>query len=432
MPLELWGVAGFAALILLILLRVPIAIAMATVGVVGGVALNGMRPAGLVIASQTLEAVFPYTLSVIPLFVLMGVFVTRADLSKKLYDGIYALLCHRPGGLAQATVGACAMFGAICGSSLATAATMTRVALPEMRARGYSDSLSTGAIAAGGTLGILIPPSIILMIYGVLTGTSIGKLFVAGLLPGLVGTALYMLAARYTVWRDPKAGPPAARVPWGERLRVLTRIWDVFLLFGLVLGGIYGGFFSTTEAAAVGAFGGLVAAIARQKSLRFLPEAIESAAQTTAMIFVIIVATAAFNAFIERTHLPDTVIGFVSGAGLHPTVVLILLMSVYVVLGFVMDGLSVIFVTIPIVFPLVQSLGIDPVLFGILVVTATEIGLITPPVGMNLFVIKAIEAELKITTIWKGVIPFIFADLFRLAILIAFPVITLLLPGAVR
>ncbi|MEL6792887.1 MAG: TRAP transporter large permease subunit, partial [Pseudomonadota bacterium] len=247
MPTEVWGGVGFIALITLILARVPVAIAMASVGIVGGIAMTGLKKTGLIFASASLESVFPYTLSVVPLFVLMGVFVTHADLSRKLYDGIHALLCHRPGGLAQATVGACAMFGAICGSSLATAATMTRVALPQMRARGYSDSLATGAIAAGGTLGILIPPSIILMIYGVLTGTSIGKLFVAGLIPGVIGTILYMLAARYTVWRDPKAGPPEARIPWGQRLRTLAEVWDVLLLFALVLGGIYGGWFSTIE-----------------------------------------------------------------------------------------------------------------------------------------------------------------------------------------
>ena len=432
MPIELWGVAGFGALIALILARVPVAIAMASVGIVGGILLGGVKKTGLIFSAAALESVFPYTLSVVPLFILMGVFVTHADLSKKLYDGIHALLCHRPGGLAQATIGACAMFGAICGSSLATAATMTRVALPQMRARGYSDSLATGAIAAGGTLGILIPPSIILMIYGVLTGTSIGKLFLAGLIPGLIGTALYMLAARFTVWRDPKSGPPEARKSWAERGRALLNIWEVFLLFGLVLGGIYGGWFSTIEAAAVGACGGLIAAVARRRSLRFLPKALDEAARTTGMIFIIIVGTAAFNAFIERTHLPDTIIGAVAETGLGPTSILIFLMAVYLVLGFIMDGLSVIFVTIPIVFPLVQSLGIDPVLFGILVVTATEIGLITPPVGMNLFVIKGIAPELDICTIWRGVVPFIVADVLRLAILIAFPVLTLLLPAAVR
>jgi tripartite ATP-independent transporter DctM subunit len=405
---------------------------MASVGVIGGILLGSIKKTGLIFSSAALESVFPYTLSVVPLFILMGVFVTHADLSRKLYDGIHALLCHKPGGLAQATVGACAMFGAICGSSLATAATMTRVALPQMRSRGYADSLATGAIAAGGTLGILIPPSIILMIYGVLTGTSIGKLFLAGLIPGLLGTALYMLAARYTVWRDPMAGPPEARKTWAERVKALLSIWDVFLLFGLVLGGIYGGWFSTIEAAAVGAFGGLIAAIARQRSFKFLPKALDEAARTTGMIFIIIVGTAAFNAFIERTHLPNTIIGFVADTGLSPLSVLIALMGIYLVLGFIMDGLSVIFVTIPIVFPLVQSLGIDPVLFGILVVTATEIGLITPPVGMNLFVIKGIAPELNIRTIWKGVVPFIAADVIRLALLIAFPIITLLLPGAVR
>lgn len=431
MPVELWGISGFVVLIALILARVPVAIAMASVGVVGSVLLGSVKKTGLVFSAAALESVFPYTLSVVPMFILMGVFVTHADLSRKLYDGVHSMVCHKPGGLAQATIGACAMFGAICGSSLATAATMTRVALPQMRAKGYADSLATGSIAAGGTLGILIPPSIILLIYGVLTGTSIGQLFLAGLIPGVIGAVFYMLAARYTVWRDPTAGPPEPRKTWAERARALARIWDVCLLFGLVLGGIYGGFFSTTEAAAVGAFGGLVAAIARTRSLKFLPQALDDAAKTTGMIFLIIVGTAAFNAFIEKTDLPDAIIGAVAESGLGPLQVLLLLMLAYLVLGFIMDGLSVIFVTIPLVFPLVQSLGIDPVLFGILVVTATEIGLITPPVGMNLFVIKGIASEIHITTIWKGALPFIAADVVRLAVLIAFPALTLFLPGAV-
>jgi len=430
--IEVWGVAGFAALLVLVFLRVPIAIAMATVGLVGGTLLTGIKPTGLTFAAAAFESVFPYSLSVIPLFILMGVFVTRADLSRKLYDGMFAMMGHWPGGLAQATIGACAMFGAICGSSLATAATMTRVAMPEMRERGYDDSLATGAIAAGGTLGILIPPSIILLIYGILTGTSIGKLFIAGLIPGLLGTALYLGAVRYSVWRAPDAAPLVSKAPLFTRLRQLGAVWQVALLFGLVLGGIYTGWFSTIEAAAVGAFGGLFAAIVRHRSFKFLPDALEDAAKTTAMIFLIIVGTAAFNAFIERTHLPNMIVGLVADAGLSPMGVLFLLILTYLALGCVMDGLSVIFVTIPIVFPLIQSLGIDPVWFGILLVCATEIGLITPPVGMNLFIIKGLTKDINIRTIWKGVTPFIVADLLRLALLLAFPMLTLYLTLEVR
>ena len=430
--IETWGVVGFASLLLLIFLRVPIAIAMATVGIVGSTLLTGIKPTGLTFAASAFESVFPYSLSVIPLFILMGVFVTHADLSKKLYDGMHAMIGHRPGGLAQATIGACAMFGAICGSSLATAATMARVAMPEMRARGYHDGLATGAIAAGGTLGILIPPSIILLIYGILTGTSVGKLFIAGLIPGVIGTLFYLAAVRYTVWRNPAVAPIETKTSNKVRLKQLGAVWQVVLLFGLVLGGIYSGWFSTIEAAAVGAFGGLLAAVIRHNSLSFLPGALDSAAKTTAMIFLIIIGTAAFNAFIERTHLPELIINQVANTGLPTMGVLILLMLVYLALGCVMDGLSVIFVTIPIVFPLIQSLGIDPVWFGILLVSATEIGLITPPVGMNLFVIKGLVSDINISTIWRGVMPFVVADIFRLAVLLAFPALTLYLAGNVR
>jgi len=429
---ELWGAFGFLLLLTLIFLRVPVAIAMASVGIGGSLLFSGLKPVGLTFASASLEAVFPYSLSVIPLFVLMGVFVTHAKLSRKLYDGMHALVGHRPGGLAQSTIAACGMFGAICGSSLATAATMTRVALPQMQARNYSSQLATGSIAAGGTLGILIPPSVILLIYGILTGTSIGKLFIAGLIPGLIAVLFYMAAVRYIVWREPDSGPADEKAALLDRLKKLASIWDVFLLFGLVLGGIYGGWFSTTEAAAIGAFGGLVAAIVRNRSIKFLPTAIEEAAKTTAMIFLIIVGTAAFNGFIERTHLPNTLIEFVTDADLGPTTVVIILMIAYLFLGCFMDGLSVIFVTIPIVYPLIAALGIDPVWFGILVVCATEVGLITPPIGMNLFVIKGLAKDIPIQTVWKGAFPFVVADLFRLAVLVAFPILTLYLPASVR
>jgi len=270
------------------------------------------------------------------------------------------------------------------------------------------------------------------MIYGILTGTSIGKLFIAGIIPGLIATLFYLAAVRFVVWRKPDAGPADAPLTLGSRLKKLADVWEVFLLFGLVLGGIYGGWFSTTEAAAIGAFGGLIAAIARRRSLAFLPEALEEAGTTTAMVFLIIVGTAAFNAFIERTHLPAALVGFIADSGWPPMAVLIGLMFIYLLLGCVIDGLSVIFITIPIVFPVVQSLDIDPVWFGILLVSATEIGLITPPVGMNLFIIKGLAGEISMRRIWSGVTPFIVADLLRLAVLIAFPALTLFLPAAVR
>ncbi len=419
------GGLGFLCLIGLIFLRVPVAIAMGAVGIGGSLLLTSVKKTGLIVSATAFDSVFPYALSVIPLFIFMGVCVTHARISTKLYDGMQALLGRRPGGLAHSTIAACAMFGAICGSSLATAATMTRVALPQMRARGYDDALATGAIAAGGTLGILIPPSIILLIYGVLTGTSIGKLFIAGLIPGLVATLFYFGAVKYTILRNPEAGPAAAPTPLKARLRLLAGIWDVILLFGIVLGGIYTGWFSTIEAAAVGSVLALVAAVIRTRSLQFLPAAIEEAAMTTAMIFLIIACTAMFNGFIEQTHLPQWLIAAVTSSGMPVLTTLAVILGVYLLLGCFMDGLSIIFVTLPIVFPLVQNLGIDPVWFGILLVCATEIGLITPPIGMNLFVIQGLAQDVGIRTIWRGVLPFVVADILRLALLFAFPSLTL-------
>jgi tripartite ATP-independent transporter DctM subunit len=424
------GLLAFGAALLLVLLRVPVAISMGAVGVGGFALLNGWFGAAFVLGAAPFEAVFPYSLSVVPLFVAMGVFAARAGLSQSLYAAAGAFIGRTRGGLALATIGACAAFGAICGSSLATAATMGKVSLPEMRRFGYADSLAAAAIAAGGTLGVLIPPSILLVIYGLLTETSIGELFVGALIPGLLGTALYMGAVLVQTRLKPELAPATARPAAGHRLAALKRVWAVALLFVVVIGGIYWGWFSPTEAAAIGAFGALVlTAVTGQLTWRVLIEVAEETARTTGMIFLILVGAALFNYFIETSGLPRLLIGWMEGSGLGPFGVLLIVMLFYLLLGCFMDSLSMILLTVPFIFPVVAELGLDPVWFGILLVTVAEIGLITPPIGMNLFVIQGVAPGLRQSTIIRGILPFLAADAVRLALLIAIPALSLWLPG---
>jgi len=426
------GLLGFVAALVLILLRVPVAIAMGVVGAAGFTLLNGWDGMLFVMGTGPFEAVFPYTLSVVPLFLMMGVFAAHAGLSTSLFQGVNAFMGHLRGGLAMASIGACAGFGAICGSSLATAATMCKVALPEMRRHGYADSLASASIAAGGTLGVLIPPSILLVIYALLTEQSIGQLFVAALIPGLLATALYMLAVAVQTRLKPALGPAAERHSWGERGRTMLDIWPVVLLFVLVIGGIYTGMFSPTEAAAVGAFGAVILAWARKQLTRqVFRDCLVETAEITGMIFLILIGAAIFNFFIEGTNLPRLLIGSVEAWGLPPMAVLILVLVFYIVLGCFMDALSMILLTVPFIFPLIASLGFDPIWFGILLVTVAELGLITPPVGMNLFVIQGVARDLKLETVVRGVIPFLLADIARVVILVAFPAITLWLPSLI-
>lgn len=424
------GLLGIGAVLALIALRVPVGIAMGVAGALGFGFINGFGSVGFIMGSAPFQAVFPYTLSVIPLFILMGVFAAHAGLSRNLYDGFYAFVGHFRGGLAMATVGACAGFGSICGSSIATAATMCRVALPEMRRRGYADSLATGAIAAGGTLGIMIPPSIIMVIYGLLTETSIGKLFIAGVLPGLLATLLYMAAIAIVTARNPALGPPGPRYTWPEKLAAVRRVWDVVVLFAVVIGGIYFGWFPPTEAAAVGAFGAFVFALARRRLTRAaIKDCLVETASTTGMIFLILIGANLFNYFMDISNLPQLLVGFVQEAGWNRYVVLSLILAFYVVLGTFFEELSMILLTIPFVFPLIKVMGFDPVWFGILIVTIVEIGLISPPVGMNLFVIQGVARDVPQGAVMRGVIPFVLADVVRLAILTAFPWIALVLPS---
>lgn len=427
------GLIAFGVLFLLIGLRVPIAIAMAIVGAVGGLILNGPDSVGFIMGSLHFETVFPYSLSVVPLFIMMGVFAARAGLSKSLYSAVHAFIGHYRGGLGMATVGACAAFGAICGSSLATAATMSKVAMPEMRKRNYRDSLAAASIAAGGTLGVLIPPSVIMVIYALLTEQSIGRMFAAAILPGILATLLYMLAVWGQTLLDPAAGPADQRVGYRARLQALLNVWPVLLLFLVVIGGIYLGWFSPTEAAAIGAFGALLLAGLRRKLNRevFL-DCLGETATTSGMIFMILIGTALFNYFVETTGLPHQLVGLVGDLGWTPYAVLLLLILFYILLGCVMDALSMLLLTLPFVFPLVQSLGFDPIWFGIIMVSVVEVGLITPPVGMNLFVIMATTPGLKLGTVSRGVVPFLIADVLRVALLVLFPSLALWLPSLMQ
>jgi C4-dicarboxylate transporter DctM subunit len=424
---------GLGAMLALSFLRVPIAISMGLIGFLGLWWMRGLAPSMASVATVVYESGFQYTLSVVPLFILMGNFVTRAGMSKELYRAGYTLVGHLRGGLAMATVMACAGFGAICGSSIATAATMTKVAYPSMRDHGYSDELAVGTIAAGGTLGILIPPSTIMVIYGIMTQTNIGKLFAAGVLPGLVAVLLLCAAVQYMCWRNPKAGPRAERIGWPERLKAMRDVWAVVLLFVVVMGGIYGGIFTATEGAGIGAAGAFVFALARRVlDWKALLAVLEDSARTTAMLFVILVGALIFSNFLNYTTMPTDLTALITRWKLSPITVMVAICAIYVVLGTAMEELSMILLTIPVFFPIVVGLGFDPVWFGIIIVIVVQIGLISPPVGMNMFVVKSMLPGITTQTIFRGVWPFVWAEVVLLGVVVAFPWLSLVLPRLMK
>lgn len=426
------ALVGLAALLVLAFLRIPIAIVMILVGYLGMAWV--LNPIGALynVGQTAFDAAINYELSVVPLFILMGNFVARANLAAELYNASNAFLGHRRGGLAMATVVACGGFSAICGSSLATAATMSKVAMPSMRKFNYSDSLATGSIAAGGTLGILIPPSVILVIYGILTQQSIGKLFAAGILPGLIGVLFYLLAVRYTIWRRPESGPAGERQSWPDRWRALSHVWGVILLFIIVMGGIYGGVFSPTEAAGIGAMGAFLFALVRGAlTWKVLFQILEESVETTAMLFTVLIGAILFANFINYTDFPQALLTFAQQFADTPWLVILAILAIYVLLGCVFESLSMILLTVPIFFPLVRDLGFDPIWFGIVVVVVTEISLITPPVGLNVFVLRGVLPDVSTGTIFKGVTPFWVADLFRLALIVTVPWLSLWLASFV-
>lgn len=426
------GIAGFVILLALMALGTPIGLAMLAVGAVGSMAIVG--PAAVLSGFKSLpyETFSSHTLSIIPLFLLMGQFASRAGLSSALFVAASEWLGHKRGGLAMSTIGACGAFGAICGSSLATAATMTQVALPEMERRGYSGALSTGALAAGGTLGILIPPSIILVIYAILAEQNINEMFAAALIPGVLAVLGYMLAVSFYARLFPRSAPTQEKAPWGRRLGSLLHVWPAAAIFLVVIGGIYVGVFTPTEAAAIGAVSTAALALAQNRlDWRTFVDCLAQTAIATAMIFFILLGAEQFNTFLALTRLPQTAASWVIALEVTPWAVLAGILFCYLVLGCFMDSLSMILLTVPIFLPMIVGMdfGLSPsevaIWFGILILIVVETGLITPPVGLNIFVIHSMAPHVPLTETFKGIVPFIISDVVRVAILVAFPAITL-------
>ena len=430
MSTDLIAVGGFVVLFVLMLLRVPVGMAMGLVGISGYALISGGGPALKLIGQTSMRTVTDYTFGVIPMFMLMGAFVSVSGVSRELFRAANACVGHLRGGLGMATVLACGGFAAICGSSVATAATFSAVAYPEMRRYGYPQSFSTGVIAAGGTLGAMLPPSTVLAVYAVITQQDIGKLFMAGVLPGLLAMTMYVLTIGVIVMVRPRMLPAHAPQPWRERVVALKDVWPSLVLFAFVIGGLYGGLFTPTEAGGVGAGGAFVLGVLRRKLDRAgIRSALLQATRTAAAVFTVLIGALLFGYFLTITQTPQKLTAFLTGLGIGRYGVLALIMLMYLVLGCLMDAMAMIILTVPIIFPVIMHLGFDPIWFGVIIVMTVELGLIHPPVGMNVFVIKSVVQDVSFTTIFKGVIPFVLTDIVRLVILIAFPIIALWLPS---
>ncbi|KQX34405.1 TRAP transporter large permease [Variovorax sp. Root434] len=423
------AVLGFVALFVLMLLRVPVGMAMGLVGVTGYSYLVGPGPALKLVGQTSMRTVTDYTFGVIPMFMLMGALVSVSGVSRELFKAANSMIGHLRGGLGVATVVACGGFAAICGSSVATAATFSAVAYPEMRRFNYPQSFSTGVIAAGGTLGAILPPSTVLAVYAILTQQDIGKLFMAGIVPGVLAMAMYVMTIAIIVKLRPDWLPGGEVKPWSERFKDLKNVWAPLVLFVFVIGGLYGGFFTPTEAGGVGASGAFILGLVRRKlDGPKIREALLSATRTAAAVFTVLIGALLFGYFLTITQSPQKLTEFLTGLGIGRYGVLALIMLMYLVLGCLMDAMAMIILTVPIIYPVIVHLGFDPIWFGVIIVMTVELGLIHPPVGMNVFVIKSVVKDVSFTTIFKGVLPFIVTDIVRLVILIAFPIIALWLP----
>ena len=421
---------GIAALIVLLLSGLPIAFSLTLVGVVGTASIIGLKPSLSLLGPTFFDNGRSYALTVMPLFLLMGNFVVQSGIARDLYDAAHAWLKHRRGGLALATVTACGGFSSVCGSSLATAATMSKIALPSMRRFGYPDSLATASIAAGGTLGILIPPSVILVFYGIMTQQNIGKLFMAGIMPGLLGILGYALAVMISVRLSAKDLPSEKKLPLKDRILALKGTAGAILLFIFVMGGIYLGVFTPTESAGMGAFGAfLLALLSGKLTLSSLGEILYSTVKTTAMMFFILFGAMTFTNYVNLSGMTTDIQSALSLFGDGPYATIIAILIVYLLLGCVLEGLSMITLTVPIFYPIVAAQGFDLIWFGIFVVVITEVSYITPPVGMNAFVLNTVVRDVSLRTIFSGLLPFVAMDIIRIALLIAFPAIALFIPS---
>lgn len=424
---------AIAAMFVLILLHVPIGISMATVGIIGFGLLSSFGSGLSLLASETAINLSSMDLAVIPLFVLMGNFAAASGISADMYNFANAFLGHRRGGLAMATIGGCGLFGAVCGSSVATTATFGRVALPEMIKRGYAPTLATGCIAGGGTLGALVPPSIILVIYAVLAEQFIIDLFIAAIFPAILTIILYFIATSVYVRVNPHAGPAGPRMSWSERGKMVNKSWGAIILIAAIGIGIYGGIFTVTEAAALGAILSFLLALFRRKMTpSVFWEALTGTAVTTGMIYMILIGSNVFNYFIVISHLPDALAQGIIGSGWHPFFIFFVLLLVYILLGSIFDTVAALVITLPFVLPLIIGMGYSPIWWGIINVVVVEIGMITPPMGINVFLLQGIVRDYPLSTIFKGIIPFICADFARLALLALFPFFSVWLPNFIK
>jgi tripartite ATP-independent transporter DctM subunit len=427
------GVAGVAALLAVLFVRVPIGTALILVGVSGYAAMDGWRTALFMLGSVPFELASAYSLSVVPLFILMGAIAARAGMSRELFDAANAIFSGFRGALTNATIGACAAFGSICGSSIATAATFSKVAIPEMRRHGYEEGLAAGSVAAAGCLGILIPPSVILAIYSLVAEESLPKLFAAALFPGLLLAVLYVLIVGVIGRLRPQWTPKEPAMPLGQRVRAARYLWKLGVLFFLAVGGIYLGWFSPTEAAAIAAFAAAVIGFATGTlSMRGLADALLDTVYSTAMLFFIIVGAFIFSRFIVLTRLPNELVAWVQAAGLGPLWIVAAVVALYFLLGTFLEEVSTILITVPVILPLMASIGYDAVWFGIFVTVMATIGLISPPVGLTVFVIQAQNPDIPAAKIYRGTLPFLAADFVLIVLLVAFPALALWLPAALR
>jgi C4-dicarboxylate transporter DctM subunit len=427
------GLIGICIMLVLMLFRLPIGFAMALVGFVGFYYLSSLQGAFSVVGMEPFAAVSTYSFSVLPLFILMGQFAFASGLSAKLFNLAHKWLGHLPGGLAMATIGGCAGFAAVSGSSIATAATMGSVSLPEMKKYNYAPTLATGCIAAGGTLGILIPPSGCMIVYGIITEESISELFIAGIFPGILLAILFMVTIYIIAKMNPKLGPSAPMASLRERLTMLMTCGDLVILFLLVMGGLYIGFFTPNEAGAVGAFGAFIIGLVRKKlSMKAVGTALVETIQTTAMVFVIIIGAMVFNRFLAVTTIPFVLADIIGELPVPPYATVIVIFFIYLVLGCFIDTMAMMLLTMPIFFPVILAINIDPIWFGIVVVIVSEMGMITPPVGMNVYVIQGVAKDVPLQTVFRGIIPFLIPMLVCTAILMVFPQIALFLPGTMK
>lgn len=422
---------GLAILLFSLFIGLPIAWGMLLVGTIGFSYFTGIYAAYTMAAQTAFDTGMSYSFTVLPLFILMGNLVNASGLSRDLYSAANAFIGHLRGGLAMATILACGSFSALSGSSMATTAAMSRVAMPSMRKYNYDDRLATGSIAAGGTLGILIPPSVIMVVYGILTETDIGKLFAAGFLPGFIAVLMYLLTVVIMTAINPKLGKPGERSTWGQRLQATKGVLAIAILFAVIMGGIYGGIFTPTEAAGIGAFCTFLITLKRrgwQPKLYFT--VLVEAAQTTAIMFALVIGALIFTNFLTVAGLPNQLLDFITNLDVSPLTVIFIICIIYLILGCFLETMSMVMLTVPIFYPIVSSLGFDLIWFGVIVVVAAEISLITPPLGLNIFMIKNVMPDISLRTIILGVSPFVITDIIRLVILVLVPWIVLVIPNS--